>query len=98
MELTNIETDEIDAVSCALFQGAAIGAGVYLLGSAFNGSFSRGGLAGATVTEFATGGFSALAGGARALGTVGRGVVAVNGAALGGTTQQIIDSRLSKTK
>lgn len=95
IELTSREKEE---VAGGVLQGAAIGAGVYLLGSAFNGGFSWGGLAGATATGLVTGGFSALAGGARALGTIGRGVVATNGAAIGGTTQQIIDATLRKSK
>lgn len=73
MEFVELSHDELDQVNGAFLQGAAIGAGAYLLGSAFNGGFSWGGLAGATVAGTFTGGFSALAGGARALGVVGRG-------------------------
>lgn len=94
MEMIVLSQDEIEDVNGAFLQGAAIGAGAYLLGSAFNGDFSWGGLAGATVAGTVTGGFSALAGGARALGAVGRGVVATNAAALGGTTQQIVDASI----
>jgi hypothetical protein len=91
MEFVELSHEEMEQVNGAFLQGAAIGAGAYLLGSAFNGSFTWGGLAGATVAGTITGGFSALAGGARALGAVGRGVDATNAAAIGGTTQQIVD-------
>lgn len=44
--------------------------------------------------EEVTGGFvhGALAGGAKMIGTVGNSVLTLNGLALGGATQQIIDS------
>lgn len=96
MDMIVLSQEEIEDVNGAFLQGAAIGAGAYLLGSAFNGGFSWGGLAGATVAGTVTGGFSALAGGARALGSVGRGrgVVATNAAAMGGTTQQIVETAI----
>ena len=45
MEFVELSHDELDQVNGAFLQGAAIGAGAYLLGSAFNGGFSWGGLA-----------------------------------------------------
>lgn len=87
-----LNDDELSAVNGAFLHGAAIGAGAYLLGSAFNGGFSWGGLAGATVAGTFTGGFSALAGGVRAIGTVGNAVLTTNGLALGGVTQQIVNN------
>ena len=97
MDLIELTQDELDEVNGAFLHGAALGAGAYLLGSAFNGGFSWGGLAGATVAGAFTGGMTAFAGGAQAIGSVGRVVLAGNGAALGGTTQQIIDASVSTT-
>ena len=94
MDVIVLSQDEIEDVNGAFLQGAAIGAGAYLLGSAFNGGFSWGRLAGATIAGTVTGGFSALAGGTRTRGSVGRGVVATNAAAISGTTQQIVDTAI----
>tara|TARA_Y100000296_G_scaffold32954_2_gene38148 strand:+ start:368 stop:667 length:300 start_codon:yes stop_codon:yes gene_type:complete len=95
MEFIELQHDELSQVNGAFLQGAAIGAGAYLMASAFNGGFTWGGLAGATVAGTFTGGFSALAGGARAIGIAGRGVLGANGAALGGATTQIVDGTIA---
>lgn len=94
IDMIALSQEEIENVNGAFLQGAAIGAGAYLLGSAFNGGFSWDGLAEATIAGTVTGGFSALAGGARTRGSVGRGVVATNAAVMGGTTQQIVDTAI----
>lgn len=45
MDLIELTQDELDEVNDAFLHGAAFGASAYLLGSAFNGDFSWGGLA-----------------------------------------------------
>ena len=94
MDIVELTHDELEEVNGAFLHGAALGAGAYLLGSAFNGDFSWGGLAGATEAGAFTGGMTALAGGAAAVGSIGRAVLAGNGAALGGATQQIVDASI----